>query len=93
MKRSRLEEIIQEELYKYLAEKAILGEEDVDERTVASHEPPRKMTRSQVRNRDNIGKKLKAKPSVVKYYKRKFGSDWEYYLWATATNKAIASGE
>lgn len=90
MKRSELEEIIQEELYKHLAELAILGEEEaMDERTVASREPPRKMSKTQIAARDSIGKKMKEKPSAVKYFKRKFGSDWEYYLWATATNKAM----
>lgn len=82
MKRSELHEIIVEELYKDLAE-----------RTVASRTPPRKMTGAQVARRDKIGKAMKAKPSVVKKFKRAHGNEWEYHLWAVATNRAIEGGE
>jgi hypothetical protein len=82
MKRSELEEIIVEEIYK-----------TVVERTIASRTPPRKMTGAQVARRDKIGKAMKDNESAVAYYKKEFGSDWEYYLWATATNKAIKGGE
>lgn len=82
MKRSELEEIIVEEIYKNIAEK-----------TVVSRNPPRKMSKSQVTKRDSIGKNLKSKASVVKKFKEKHGEDWEYWLWATATNKAIDGGE
>ena len=78
MKRSELEEIITEELYK-----------NIIERIVSSRNPPRKMTPPQVTKRDAIGKKLKNKPDVVKKFKSKYGEDWEYWIWATATNKAI----
>ncbi len=82
MKRSQLEELIIEELYKNLAE-----------RTVASRNPPRKMTGSQIARRDVIGKAMKKKPGVVSRFREKHGSDWEYYLWAAATNQAINTGE
>jgi hypothetical protein len=82
MKRSELEEIIVEEIYK-----------DIVERTVASRTPPRKMSGAQVIRRDKIGKAMKKKASVVKKFKNAHGSDWEYHLWAVATNKAIDGGE
>lgn len=62
---------------------------DLDERTVARREPPRKMTPKQVTGRDGIGKKLLASKRSVAYFKKKFGKDWKSYLYATATNKAI----
>jgi hypothetical protein len=82
MKFNELQEIIIEEIYKSLVE-----------RTVASRNPPRKMTAGQVARRDKIGKAMKAKSSVAAKFKKKHGSDWEYYLWAAATNAAIAKGE
>jgi len=66
---------------------------ELAERTVASRTPPRKMTPAQVVKRDGIGKKMKEKPAAVKYFKKKFGDDWEYYLWAVATNRAIDGGK
>jgi len=82
MKFQQLEEIIIEEIYKSLVE-----------RTVASRNPPRKMSAGQVKRRDSIGKAMKAKPKVVAKFKKKHGDDWEYYLWAAATNASIAKGE
>jgi len=82
MKFGKLLEIIEEEIYKSLVE-----------RTVASREPPRKMTPTQIARRDKIGKAMKREERVVEKYKEDFGEDWEYYLWATATNIAIDAGE
>lgn len=78
MTKEEIVQIIREEL------QAILNE-----RTVASREPPRKMTKKQVSGRDGIGKKLLANKRSVSYFKKKFGKDWKSYLYATATNKAI----
>jgi hypothetical protein len=36
---------------------------------------------------------MKKKSSVVKKFKDAHGSDWEYHLWAVATNNAIEGGE
>lgn len=96
MKYSALVEIITEELYKYMAEMAVfkeLDEKSVPEPYNRNSPPRRKMTSSQISRRDRIGKGMKKKPAAVKYFKKKFGSDWEYYLWASATNKAIKGGE
>ena len=82
MKFGELLEIIEEELYKSLTEK-----------TVASRTPPRKMTPTQVARRDKIGKAMKRDKRVVDNYKKDFGEDWEYHIWATATNIAIDGGE
>lgn len=97
MKRSELEEIIIEELYKYIAEVALV-DADLDEKSVPEpynrkSPPRRKMTATQVKRRDTIGKSMKERPAAVKYFKKKFDKDWEYYLWAAATNKAIKGGE
>jgi hypothetical protein len=66
-------------------------EEELDERTVASHEPPRKMSKDQIKGREGIGKKLLKSKRSVRYFKDKFGDDWKSYLWAVSTNKALAS--
>jgi hypothetical protein len=62
---------------------------ELDERTVASREPPRKMSKDQVTKRDGIGKKLMKNKRALRYFKDKFGDDWKSYLWAASTNKAI----
>lgn len=82
MKRSELEEIIEEEIYKALAEK-----------TIASRNPPRKMSQSQVNRRDKLGKRMKKDKKAVAGLKKRYGDDWESYLWAISTNNAIDSGE
>lgn len=94
---SKLEEIIIEEIYKYIAEIVVLGPE-LDEKSVPEpynrkSPPRRKMSSAQIRRRDKIGKAMKEKPASVRYFKKNFGGDWEYYMWATATNKAIEGGE
>jgi hypothetical protein len=48
MKRSQLEEIIEEELHKYLAEMASLNEKSVPEPYNRKSPPRRKMTGSQI---------------------------------------------
>ncbi len=91
MKRSQLEEIITEELYKYIAELAAFGD-TMDEKSVPppyNRKERRRMTKAQIKKRDVIGKSMKNRPAAVKYFKKKFGDDWEYYLWASATNKAV----
>ena len=96
MKKSELMELIREELRIVLKEEFGQGggvstsEEELDERTVASHEPPRKMTNTQVQHRDHVGKKLLKSKRAVAYFKKKFGDDWKSYMWATASNKSIA---
>lgn len=96
MKRSELEEIIAEEIYKTLAEItafASLDEKSVPEPYNRKSPPRRKMTRSQITRRDSIGKSIKGNSKAVAKFKKKFGKDWESYLWASATNKAIKKGE
>lgn len=53
----------------------------------------REMTPAQIKRRDKIGNKMVDTPDAVKYFKKEFGSEWEDYLWATATNIAIKGGE
>lgn len=96
MKRSQLEEIIREEIYKTLAEIEILGEPHLDEKSVP---PPydrknrRRMSDGQIEARDSIGKKIKNNKKAVARFKKKHGADWESYLWASATSNAIKGGE
>jgi hypothetical protein len=95
MTKEELKQIIREEILSVLKEE--FGEgygvstsaEEMDERTVARREPPRKMTKPQVKGRDGIGKKLLNSKRAVSYFKKKFGADWKSYLYASATNKAI----
>ena len=82
MRMTELLEIIEEEIYKALAEK-----------TIASREPPRKMTSSQIARRDKIGNAMKKRKATVDRLKKKHGNEWESHLWATATNLAIDGGE
>ena len=81
MKRSELESIIEEEIYKYLQEKSV--PEPYDRKN------KRKMTGGEIGERDTIGKSMEKSKSAVKYFKKKFGKDWKSYLWASATNKAM----
>ena len=78
MTKDELLEIIHEELAA-----------ELEERTVARREPPRKMDKSQVTKRDGLGKKLLKNKRSVRYFKDKFGEDWKSYLWAASTNKAL----
>ena len=70
-------------------EENTIAETELDERTVARREPPRKMSKDQVTKRDGIGKKLMKNKRALRYFKDKFGDDWKSYLWAASTNKAI----
>jgi|OM-RGC.v1.028573488 hypothetical protein len=65
------------------------GMEEMDERTVARREPPRKMSKPQIKGRDGIGKKMLKSKRAQSYFRKKFGDDWKSYMWAAATNKAI----
>lgn len=85
--------IIREEIKSFFQEMQNTNEkpshEELDERTVASREPPRKMSKDQVKSRDGIGKKLLKNKRSVKYFKNKFGQDWKSYLWAASTNRSL----
>ncbi len=70
-------------------EENTIAETELDERTVARREPPRKMSKDQVTKRDGIGKKLMKNKRALRYFKDKFGDDWKSYMWAASTNKAI----
>lgn len=98
MKYSQLEEIIMEEIHKYIGEQMSAHEHLMTEKSVPEpynrNSPPRRpMTSSQIKKRDKIGKSMKGSDSAKKYFKKKFGDDWESYLWASATNKAMSGGE
>lgn len=96
MKRSQLEEIIREEIYKTLAEIEVLGEPSLDEKSVPqpyNRKNRRRMSDDQIESRDSIGKKIKGNKKAVAKFKKKYGSDWESYLWASATSRAIKGGE
>jgi hypothetical protein len=90
MKRSELEMIIREELYKYvttLTEQASLDEKSVPE--PYNRKERRRMTRAQIRKRDRIGNALASNEKAVARFQEKHGDDWESYLWAAATNRAM----
>lgn len=95
MTKEELKQIIREEILSVLKEEfgegygVSVSADEMDERTVARREPPRKMTNPQIKGRDGIGKKLLNNKRAVSYFKKKFGADWKSYLYASATNKSI----
>lgn len=89
MKRSQLEQIIREELEKELEERATLAEKSVPEPYNRNSPPRRKMTKSQIKKRDTIGKAMEKDSDTVKRFKNKFERDWKDYLWASATSKVL----
>jgi hypothetical protein len=96
MKRSELEEIIMEEIYKTLAEMRELNPEMLQEKSVPQpydRKNRRRMSGSQIARRDKLGKAMKANKKVVAKFKKQHGGEWEDYLWATATSRAIKGGE
>lgn len=96
MKRSELEEIIMEEIYKTLHEERLMNEQSLDEKSVPQpydRKNRRRMNRSQILRRDKIGKAMKKNKKVVAKFKKQYGSEWIDYLWATATHNAIKGGE
>lgn len=96
MKRSELEEIIMEEIYKTLHEERVMNELQLDEKSVPepyNRKGRRRMTGSQIARRDKIGKAMKANKKIVAQFKKKHGPEWIDYLWATATGKALQGGE
>lgn len=96
MKRGELEEIIVEEIYKTLSEIRELNPDMLSEKSVPQpydRKNRRRMTASQISRRDKLGKAMKNNKKVVAKFKAKHGSEWEDYLWATATGKAIKGGE
>lgn len=84
MKRSELEEIIEEEIYNYLDEKSVPQPYD--------RKKARRMSKAQISNRDKIGKKMKKNPKVVARFRKKYGDEWEDYLWASASGRALGGG-
>jgi 3-methyladenine DNA glycosylase Tag len=84
MKRSELEEMIEEEIYKYLQEKSVPQPYD--------RSKARKMSKPQISNREKIGKKMKSNAKTVARFKKKYGDEWEDYLWAAASSRALGGG-
>lgn len=81
MKLTELKAIIKEELFKAISEKSVPQPYDRNN--------ARPMTATQIKRRDKIGNAILASPEHVKYFKDTFKDEWEDYLWATATNKAL----
>lgn len=84
---TELKELIRTELYNAMS----LKEKSVPQPYDRNNARP--MTAAQVSKRDLVGNKMLDNPGAVKYFKKEFGSEWEDYLWATATNIAIDGGE
>lgn len=93
MKRSQLEEMIEEELHNYFAEMTAVDEKSVPEPYNRKSPPRRQMTDSQIEDRKSIGNKMKKNKKVVARFKKKHGADWESYLWASASSIALKGGE
>lgn len=95
MNRGQLEEIIIEELYKTINEMRFETDESLDEKSVPQpydRKNRRRMSKSQISNRDKIGKKMKRNPKVVARFRKKYGDEWEDYLWASASSRALGGG-
>lgn len=84
MKRSELEGTIEEEIYKYLEEKSVPQPYD--------RKKARKMSKAQISDRDKVGKKMKSNPKTVARFRKKYGDEWEDYLWAAASSQALGGG-
>jgi len=82
----QLRQLVREELQKIVRERTVPRDHYTD---AADREGRRRMSKSQISDRDRIGKAMKAKPGVVKSLKKKYGQDWESYLWAIAGNKTL----
>lgn len=81
MKIAELKSLIKEELIRALSEKSVPQPYDRNN--------ARPMTARQIKRRDKIGNAILASPQHVQYFKDNFADEWEDYLWATATNKAL----
>ena len=97
MKRSELEEIIKEEIYKIINEIRFMSDESLDEKTVPPYTKEtrknrRRMSPAQITKRDDIGKKMKGNAKTVARFKKKYGDEWEDYLWASASSIALGGG-
>jgi hypothetical protein len=84
MKRSELEKIIEEEIYKYLDEKSVPQPYD--------RKSARKMSKAQIDKRKETGDKMMENPKTVAKFKKKFKADWKDHLWAAASNIALGGG-
>lgn len=96
MTRSELEEIIMEEIYKTLHEERLMNEHVLDEKSVPEpydRKNRRRMNGSQIARREKIGNAMKKNKKIVARFKKKYGSEWIDYLWATASGRAIKGGE
>jgi hypothetical protein len=87
MKRLELEQLIEHEIYEYLKN---LQEKSVPE--PYDRKKRRRMSSAQVSDRDKVGKKMKGNAKTVARFKKKYGDDWESYLWRSATSKALGGG-
>jgi hypothetical protein len=95
MKRSELEEIIKEEIYKIINEIRFMHDESLDEKSVPQpydRKNRRRMSAAQITKRDDIGKKMKGNAKTVARFKKKYGDEWEDYLWASASSIALGGG-
>lgn len=81
MKIAELKSLIKEELFKAISEKSVPQPYDRNN--------ARPMSAAQIKRRDKIGNAILASPEHTKYFKKIFKDEWEDYLWATATNKAL----
>jgi hypothetical protein len=63
--------------------------ENIEEKSVPEpydRNNAREMTATQITRRDVIGKKMLKNKNAVRYFQKKYGDDWESWLWATATS-------
>ena len=89
MKRSELEEIIEEEIHNYLHN---LEEKTVPPYNKETRKNRRRMTKPQIDHRKEMGDKMMENPKTVARFKKKFGADWKDHLWAAASNIALGGG-
>lgn len=89
MKRTELEAVIEEEIYKYLEEKSV-PHPDYDP------DKAERMTPAQIERRRELGTKWKEDPKKVAHFKRyaarRGKGDWIDWLWASASVAALGRG-
>ncbi len=70
-----------------------IQEKSVPEPYNRNSPPRRKMTKSQIAQRDKVGNAMLNNKSTVAKLKEKHGEEWEDYLWATASGIVLNRGE
>jgi hypothetical protein len=81
-----IRQIIREEL-------AVLGQQELVEGEISEKSVPEpynragrtKLSKGQIEKREKIGNAMRRDQKTVAKFRKKYGQDWESYLWASAS--------